>query len=325
MLRYLLVLWFLGLPSYANSVDLTVATFNTESDDDTQPARVAEQILKIGRFDILVVQEVESADALKLYTDTVATAFGGRWRYVISESGFNTDRQPDFLGIIYPTELFRQLATTELHVIRSNENGTPYGDPDWSLRAALVLRLQHVASGKEFQIATVHLKCCDEPGIRTHQTAALAKELVRTGLPTVLLGDTNIPIEPAQNGPDGSNMQSFVNLTTGASLEWVKPMNPVKTQCSPKYNSMLDQVYAPAPLAPGSQVEIKFPESEYCELDAQGYADHRPLVAVLPGFLEGESVAASLAARSRAPATDDPEFSEYLAQRSGRPDDSIGR
>jgi endonuclease/exonuclease/phosphatase family metal-dependent hydrolase len=107
--------------------------------------------------------------------------------------------------IIYPTERFRQLGTNEIHVIRSQPDGTPLGRPDWSLRGALVLKLQDVASGKPFQVATIHLKCCDEPTIRAHQTALLAAELGAGLTPTILLGDSNIPIEPGAAGPEGSH------------------------------------------------------------------------------------------------------------------------
>lgn len=308
----------------SGAADLTVATFNTESDDDTQPDKIAEHISKIGPFDILAVQEVESVDALKLYADTAASILGGRWRFVVSESGTYADpkRKPDFLGIVYPTEVFRQLATTELHVVRSEADGTPYGAPDWSLRGALVLRLQHMKSGKEFQIATVHLKCCEEPDIRAHQTGLLAKEIIRTGLPTLLLGDTNIPIEPGAEGATGDHAEAFLNLTTGANLSWVKPKNPVKTQCNPKFNSMLDQVFAPSPLPTGSAVDIKFPEEAYCDLDAQGYADHRPLIATIPGFFADPTVEIMTPVVLKRNSTDE-ETAEYNLQKNGRPGDSV--
>jgi hypothetical protein len=58
------LLCWLTLASSAFAFDLRIASFNTESDDDTQPAKVAESIAAIGNFDILAVQEVESSAAL---------------------------------------------------------------------------------------------------------------------------------------------------------------------------------------------------------------------------------------------------------------------
>jgi endonuclease/exonuclease/phosphatase family metal-dependent hydrolase len=326
MLRAALISATMFATSICHAGDLTVATFNTESDDDTQPAKVAQSIGEIGQFDILAVQEVEGRDALKAYTDAAAGANGGRWRNVMSESGFNSNRAADFLGLIYNTEKFRQLGTTEIHLIRSRPDGTHYGEPDWSLRGALVLRLQDIATGAEFQIPTIHLKCCNEPGIRKHQAALLATEMVKSGLPTILLGDSNIPIEPGSGGATDANAPAFDSLTTGAHLAWIKPQNPVKTQCDPQFNSMLDQVYAPSGTT--GTATIKFPEADYCRLDAQGFSDHRPIVAVLSDFfglplLQGGTSAIAPAEAHASEA--DAENAEYLAQRSGRPDDSVGR
>ncbi|MER9273472.1 endonuclease/exonuclease/phosphatase family protein [Mesorhizobium sp. M0643] len=312
-----------SLVSISQAADLTVATFNTESDADTQPTKVAASIAEIGSFDILALQEVESTQALKAYADAAVASQGGRWRSVISESGFNSSREPDFLGIVYRTDKFRQLKTTEIHLIRSRPDGSAYGEPDWSLRGALLLRLQDINSGAEFQIATLHLKCCNEPGVRAHQAALLAAEIVQGGeVPTILLGDTNIPIEPGADGADGANREAFNNLTSSSGLVWLQPRNPIKTQCDPNFNSMLDQVYAPTSLAAAATAEIKFAEASYCDKDAQGFSDHRPIVAVFTDALQGaRPVAAEAAASSEAAAEEE----EYRIQKVDRPGDAVGR
>ncbi|WP_164986552.1 endonuclease/exonuclease/phosphatase family protein [Rhizobium leguminosarum] len=258
--------------------DLRIVTFNTESDADTQPVKVAETIAAMGGFDLLAVQEVESADALKAYTEAAAKQ-GGRWRFVISESGVNVDRQADLLGIIYRTDRLRQLETNEFHLIRSKSDGTKYGKADWSLRGALSLRLLDLQTGGEFRVTTVHLKCCNEPGTRAHQAALLAEELAKSAVPTIVLGDTNIPIEPGDDAPDNANIKAFTSLGPGSSRIWLRPASPVKTQCSPDFNSMLDQIYVP--IGTVATAEILFPEESYCSKDAVGYSDHRPVVGQL--------------------------------------------
>ncbi|WP_373414842.1 endonuclease/exonuclease/phosphatase family protein [Ensifer aridi] len=302
------------------AADLRIATFNTESDADTQPAKVAETIDEIGTFDVLALQEVEGLQALRTYTEAAARQ-GGRWRFVISESGFNSGREADFLGIIYRSDLFRQLSTTEIHAIRSRPNGSPYGATDWSLRGALVLRLQEISTGSEFQVATVHLKCCDFPEIRSHQAALLVQELDTSKIPTIILGDSNIPIEPGDSAPNAANAAAFGSLTTSAGLAWVVPKNPVKTQCSPQYNSMLDQVYAPAAVASGAIAEIKFVEPSYCDKDPQGYSDHRPILATIPNFGAQPMATARSAQPTGQLSEADAEEREFLIQRTGRVDD----
>lgn len=226
---------------------------------------------------------------VKQYAEAAAHSLRGTWRSITSESGVNFDRKSDLLAIIYRSDLFRQIDTRELHMIRSNAGAGAYGKADWGLRGALALRLQH-KGGQEFQVVTVHLKCCGGDGvaIRTHQTAVLAAEIDTGRLPTIVLGDTNIPIEPGQPAPDTANLPAFTNLTTGMGLKWVTPSNPVATQCSPQFNSMLDQVYGPPTAA--ASAEIKFPDQAYCDRENAGYADHRPIVATFPGLL-AETVA----------------------------------
>lgn len=285
MSRLLVLLFCLAFSSVTAAQDLRVATLNAESEEtaDTLPEKVAETIRGMGPFDLLAVKEVQSTAALKIFADAAAQSNGGRWRYVISESGFNSDRAPDFLGIIYRTDQYRQLDTREIHVIRSRPDGTSLGQADWGLRGALVLRLQHLSSGQQFQIATVHLKCCNEPDIRAHQTGLLAQELNVGAMPTILLGDTNIPIEEPFTAPAGAHVAAFDNII-GAGLTWVAPSNPMKTQCSDDFDSMLDQIFVSAPNAGGATAEIKFPDPVYCLAEKNGYADHRPVVASVPEF-----------------------------------------
>ncbi|OWV69635.1 hypothetical protein ATY77_20940 [Rhizobium sp. R634] len=222
MKRFAWVAAWLAATGLAQAGDLRIATFNTESDSDTQPPKVAETIVALGTFDVLAVQEVESWQALKEYAEAAAKQ-GGKWRFVISESRTNADRQADLLGLIYRTDMFRQLETNELHVIRSKPDGSAYGKPDWSLRGALSLRLQDLSTGAEFRIVTLHLKCCNEPATRAHQTRLLAAELAKTTVPTIVLGDTNIPIEPGQNQPDPANLSSFQDLGSRSGRKWLAP------------------------------------------------------------------------------------------------------
>lgn len=326
MRMLLCILFLVILGTAAQASDLRIATFNTESDDDTDPVKVAESIKAIGSFDILALQEVEGTQALKTYAEAAAEANGGTWRFVISESGFNSTRAPDFLGILYRTDLFRQLETSEIHLIRSRPGAGLYGEPDWSLRGALVLRLQQLSTGGEFQVATIHLKCCNEPGIRSHQAKLLAKALRDSALPTILLGDSNVPIEPGQDQPSGANADAFTSLTVGVNLKWIKPQNPVKTQCDPRFNSMLDQIYASPGFSVVNNAEIKFPEPSYCEKDAEGYSDHRPIVTTF-GDLSPTATTTSMVTDGIAAgrSEEEAEAEEFRAQLQMRPDDFVAR
>ncbi len=321
-MRQCLIAIFLSISAAtASAEDLTVVTFNTESDADTSPSFVAQQIRELGDLDVLAVQEVESASALFSYTRAVAEMLGGRWRYVISESGANRTREDDLLGIIYNTEEFRHLATTELHMVRSEDGPGPYGDPRWGLRGVLMVRLLHISSGVEFEVATMHFKCCGAPEIRAHQTEVLARELRSTNRPVILLGDSNIPIAADDTPMSSANQAAFDNLTNGAGLGWAQPSNPMPTQCS-GFNSMLDQIYVPASELDMTATDILFPEADFCDGDAAGFADHRPVRAILAGFLTGATDAGTSPVAT-AVATGDVDDIEEEALRFDRPGDVV--
>ncbi|MFK4488890.1 endonuclease/exonuclease/phosphatase family protein [Bradyrhizobium sp. USDA 336] len=279
-MRWIILFAALFVSSAASAFDIRVATFNTESDDDTQPARVAETIGQVTNVDIWALQEVEDYEAMKLYRDAARGVRPEQWRFVFSESGVNTDRQSDHLGILYRTDIFRQLETVEFHALRSRDDGSKYGRTDWRLRGALFLRLQHVPSKREFYVGTVHLKCCGEGADqRTHQTSLLAAWIKKQDAPVILLGDTNIPIEPGQT-TEQVTAPAFRKLVEDGGLVWNAPSIPIKTQCDPEFNSMLDQVYHTSNLGPSAvNVEILFRTAAYCNRETQGYSDHRPVVA----------------------------------------------
>lgn len=276
-----LVVVVLLMAGAVQGAEIKIATFNTESDEDTQPEKVAETIREVNGVDIWALQEVESKQALRLYSDAAKISGHGKWRYVISESGSYNDpnRKPDYLGILYRTDLFRQIKTIEYHAIRSKPDGTQYGKPNWRLRSALFLHLLHKNTGIDFYVGTVHLKCCGN-GVdtREHQAGLIAEWIKQADAPVILLGDTNIPIEP---GVQSSEVPSpaFRKLTNDGGLIWIEPSNPHKTQCNPNYNSMLDQIYRTDNLSVDVvTVEVQFTDPEYCEGDVEGYSDHRPVV-----------------------------------------------
>ena len=282
MLRIAITIGAVLISGTVHAAEIKIATFNTESDADTQPLKVAETIRDVSGVDIWAMQEVESEEALRVYAEAAKISGHGRWRYVLSESGpySDPDRQPDYLGILYRTDLFRRLGTVEYHAIRSSPDGSHYGRVNPGLRSALFLRLLHRASGTEFYVGTVHLKCCGGNGVekRAHQAGLIVEWIKRADVPVILLGDTNIPIEPGLRADDVTS-PAFTKLIDDAGLIWVEPTNPYKTQCSPRFNSMLDQIYRTAnfPVS-GASAEIQFTEPEYCEGDAEGFADHRPVV-----------------------------------------------
>ncbi len=281
-MRTLVLAGLLTFASAAQAQDVRVGTFNTESASDTQPFRVAETIREVGRVDVWAFQEVADSAAAVEFTQA-ASAVAGRsnYRYIVSESGEITspDRQNDFLAIAYNSSRLRHVETVELHGIRSEPGTGRLGKPNWRLRGALFARFQDRESGNEFYVGNVHLKCCGGIGldIRAHQASILQEWVAEADAPVILTGDFNIPVSPSSsNGnPDSS---AFTTLQT--QMDWLRPTNPIKTQCSPQFNSMLDHFFmTPNAGISAKGIRVHMTEQSYCDLDQQGYADHRPVTA----------------------------------------------
>ena len=281
LLPMMVIFIFMSIIGPTQAAEIRIATFNTELDADTDPMKVAETIRRIDGVDIWGLQEVESEDALKLYREAAKFSGHGNWRFVLSESGGynNPNRKADHLGILYRTDLFRQIETVELHAIQSGLGDSYYGKSNWSLRGALFPRLQHRNSMTELYVGNVHLKCCSN-GIdtREHQAGLIADWIKRADVPVILLGDLNIPIEPGTMVKKVVS-RDFLELTKDDALVWVVSSNPYKTQCDPDYNSMLDQFnHSPGFLKNAATVEIQLTAPDYCLQEVEDYADHRPVV-----------------------------------------------
>lgn len=268
-------------PTCANSTEVRIATFNTASDEKTKPESVAKTMELVKGVDVWGLQEVEGKENLELFLAAAEKSGHGEWKHFQSTSGKSTnpDFRPDYLAILYRSDLFRMLETVEVHAIASNpdKQESKYGRHSPNLRGALFLRLLHRQSRTEFLIGNVHLKCCgDGVDTREHQSRLLADWISRTSVPVILLGDTNIPITPKLQAIDVDS-EAFQHLIGDNLLRWIAPINPIKTHCNEDYNSMLDQIYhSPDFLDDNAKVEIQFDDKSYCQ---PGFSDHRPVVA----------------------------------------------
>ena len=266
-------------PLSAAAQELVVGTLNVESAADTSPFAVGRVMDRAGFADVWALQEVESLETLTEYT-VAAASIAGRASFprVISESGEITaqHRKSDHLGLVYNSSRLRQVETVELHGLRSTPGPGRLGDADWSLRGALFLRLQDRRTGTEFYVGTVHLKCCGEGReTRAHQARILADWVEQQDVPVIIAGDVNIPVEPGETETDSEAFQTLLSTMT-----WMAPTNPVPTQCSPRFRSMLDHVFVH--LGPNLEpIDATIAETEevFCEAEVEGGPDHRPVLA----------------------------------------------
>lgn len=272
------VFWFLlaVLASPSTAADeVRIATYNIESGSDTQPHLVAESMAEVGRTDIWLLQEVAREDDLLPLLNRVGT---GRWAYLISKSGnyHSASGHNDHLAILYDTRVFDLLEEVELHASRVRADGSPWPN----LRGTQFARLRHRESAQEFWVGNLHQKCCrGSEDVRAAQSRIMMDWIKQASAPVILGGDFNVPIEP--DSVEGNLSSGSFKLIT-ETLRWQRPRNPIKTHCGALSTAMLDHFFTSSTLDPWSpRTEVALASDAYCQSDAQGYADHRPVVLTL--------------------------------------------
>ncbi len=70
-------------------------------------------------------------------------------------------------------------------------------------------------------------------------------------------------------------------MVANGVFEWVRPDPLVATQCNPNFNSVLDFVFAAGDARNwNGSSEILERQASYCNGDAVGFSDHRPVKAI---------------------------------------------
>lgn len=244
---------------------LTVVSFNVESGDDTDPAKVAEDMATIAEgIDLWALTEVENRAAANVFRE--GAAVDTKVRYILGDSGHS-----DRLAILYDLNTLKLKGTEELDHLPGS-------------RKPLVAHLQHKESGVEFLFVVSHFNRRDATR-RQNQAERLRKWARGRGLPVILAGDFNFDFDPKA----GKGNRAFDVFTQGSDILWVIPRCVAAgncpgtgTQCDPHYNSILDFVFLAGPAkAWDAKSEILFRERDYCRRDRRGYSDHRPVIATL--------------------------------------------
>ncbi|MFW7381501.1 MAG: endonuclease/exonuclease/phosphatase family protein [Oligoflexus sp.] len=144
------------------------------------------------------------------------------------------------------------------------------------VRAPLVASLRIISSGERFKFVNNHLyrsRASDR-----HQQARLLNEWGRqSSVPIVAVGDYNFDWDLQRKGRD----LGYDLLTKDETFQWVQPDELIKTQCSPRYNTILDFIFLSSQARSWkASSKIKFPEPEYCDKDPFR-SDHRPVTALI--------------------------------------------
>ncbi len=249
----------------ASAGDIRVVTYNVESDSDTDPKDVAKDIKKIGKADIWALQEVDGSGAMFTLREAIQNDGQKMW-FELGVSG-GSDR----LAIVYDQNRFEALEGPEELV---DVGGS---------RPPLWMKLVEKDGSGSINVIVNHLNRGDS-SLRRKQAAGLRRWISQTDEPTVILGDFNfdLKVDDWVNGSLEGNRAFHIFTQSPSPAIWLQHFPQISTQCSTKYNSVLDFIFVSGEATNWeAETEVLFPDGSYCANEPNGGADHRPIVAVL--------------------------------------------
>lgn len=190
---------------------------------------------------------------------------------------------PDLVGENGSFEIIigERSGTDKVAIVYNRERLEPFGDPveleqlryGRGGRSPLFQVFQDRTDGAYFAVGVVHLHRSDAND-RFLQSVGLNDWADGENLPLILMGDFNYDWN--LSGTPGHD-RGYDALTENGIWQWVRPATLVKTQCSPRYNSVLDFAFvANGAQQWASESEILERHPAFCN-DTDRTSDHRPV------------------------------------------------
>ena len=195
------------------------------------------------------------------WPDSITEATGQNSKFVLGTT--SNDR----LLAVYNSEKFTLVESFELDQFKFGDNG----------RAPLVLHLRHLSTGTEILFVVNHLHRSANVK-RSQQARGLNIWGSKNYLPIIAVGDYNFDwnISPSLPYRD----RGFDLLVADDVFVWVRPDVLVKTQCSKKYNSVLDFAFVANSAKQWPRESRILSIDDNCEDTGDTY-DHRPVELVI--------------------------------------------
>ncbi len=278
MLRLLVAIAFAvnGAVALAQS-SLLLASFNVESDADTQAELVAADMVRLSPLHIWALQEVADQETLDVFVQALTDATGHRYAGYLGESGAHYE---DRLAYVYLAEAFVDARFEELDVVGGSRLPLLMEATTWT--------------GERVTFINAHFNRGDA-ATREGQARRL-REWIGDNPERAIIALGVFNFDYVFYGARRGGNRAFVNLARGGLITWPEPMciqreNCPRTgsQCHPAYENILDFIFfGGAAIQWPAVTDLAFLDEAYCRRDADGYSDHRPVVAqiVLPAPVE---------------------------------------
>ena len=252
----------------ASALEFTVVTFNVESDDDTDPHKVAKDIARIEPTDLWGLQEVNGQAELAV----LAAAIGPGYRTILGKSGDYASGKDDNLAIVFNPDILELIDAREL--VEAEGTRKP-------LTARFVLR----QSGQKFIFMVNHLQR-DRYQVRQNQARYLNAWARRQIMPVVAVGHYNFDWNLRRR----QGNLAFDLMMHNEVFKWAPPAclqrgdcPPTGSQCDPRFSRLQAFIFltGPAKDYPMETDLLFLDDPGYCARETRGHAAHRPLRAVI--------------------------------------------
>ena len=211
--------------------DIVVVGWNVES-GGADPSVVATRMGQMPDVDIWGLSEVASM-SWALQFEQEIDKDGKDFKPLVGNTG-----APDLLAILYDKNQFDELETDEIG----------WADRYWLTssmrpRSALIAKLRHKATGREFWFMVNHLyRGSGVDPRRLDQAKKLREWAAEQSLPVIAVGDYNFDWDLDAGQDEHNTQKGFGDMTAGGTFAWVEPDTLRRTQDS-SFNSVLDFVF----------------------------------------------------------------------------------
>jgi hypothetical protein len=237
---------------------LTIVAWNIES-GGAQIEAIAERIRRFQGVDVWGLSEVPASRWLPVVETAAEDGESADFEPILGTTGSD-----DRLAIVYNASRLEAIRHFELHDINIRDR----------VRSPLVAHLRDRATGAEFYLMVNHLYRGDDAG-RHEQARRLNAWARAQTVPVIAVGDYNFDWSVERG--DRQRDRGYDLMTVDSVFTWVRPQRLVRTQCSPRYDTILDFVFVTASArawAPRSEI-VEAPGD--CD-DAPRNPDHRPVL-----------------------------------------------
>ncbi|MDP8243136.1 MAG: hypothetical protein P9L94_03570 [Candidatus Hinthialibacter antarcticus] len=256
----------LSVAAHADAISVICWNIERGFSPDANPYYVAMRVSQMPQYDLWGFSEVSRSDFSLLEE---SCEFNNDDDYQRIEGG----KSSDHLLVVYNSVRLEKLQSLELITIEDGVGNQPFNRQN--IRPPLGGKFKDKSSGQEFYFFVNHFHRGNAEN-RQRQSRALMRWAQRADAPVIVTGDFNFDWDIDLRAGN----RAFDIFTQGNQFDWIEPQRLIKTQSSPRYNSILDFIFiAKAPTVWSATSSILVTPGD--DRDNETIPDHRPVEGLI--------------------------------------------